>query len=175
MVDVRVKIEIDLVAEMVVHVFKHLIVYVGSEVAHRCVKELKSVLNTHFFELRAVRGVDFRTLSAVLHVDFVNIVHEFKSLVLADMLIERAAEIVCYIVFSVRESARAAETAHDRAGLAPDAGFYLVAVDGTFSAFQLVTCLKNRYLQPFVCLCQLVSGENTARTRADDDNVIFHV
>ena len=63
------------------------------------------------------------------------------------MLVKRAAEIICYIIFSVGKSACAAEAAHYRAGFTADAGFNFVAVDGTAALGKRMPCLKNRDFQ----------------------------
>ena len=54
----------------------------------------------------AVRGiVQFCAAAPVLDIDLIDIMHEFKRSVFPDMLVERAAEFICNIVFTVRKCA----------------------------------------------------------------------
>ena len=110
------------------------------------------------------------------HVDGIHIVHQLQRLLFADMFVQRAAEVVGDIVFTVRKRACAAESAHDRAAFAVDTGFDLLAVDGTFALFEAVTRLEYRCLEARVQLLQLIGRENTARARPDNDNIVmFHL
>ena len=54
-------------------------------------------------------------LTAVGEIDAVDIPHEFQRLLLADVFVQGSAEIIRDVIFAVRESACAAESAHDRA------------------------------------------------------------
>ena len=63
------------------------------------------------------------------------------------MLIQGSAEIICDVVLTVRESACAAESAHDRTGLAVDAALYLIAVYGALTVFKSLAGLENSYLK----------------------------
>ena len=63
------------------------------------------------------------------------------------MLVQGAAEIICDVIFSVRESTSSAESAHDGAGLAVDAALYFISVNGTFTLFKRLACLENGYFK----------------------------
>ena len=138
------------------------------------VEQVELILDAELFELRAGGGVELRALAAVGHVDLVDIVHQIERLLLADVLIERAAEIVGDIVFSIGKCTGTAETAHDRAALAADAGLDLVAVNGAVALFKAVTGLEHGDAQVTAILCQLVGGEDAAGTAANDDDVVMH-
>ena len=81
--------------------------------AHRCIKKIQLILEAELLEMRARRGVHLGSLSAVLHVDLIDILHQIYGFLLADVLVERAAEIIRDIVLAVRKCARAAEAPHD--------------------------------------------------------------
>ena len=100
--------------------------------------------------------------------------HQIHGLLLADILMQCAAEVIGNVILTVRECTGAAEAAHDRAALAADAGLDLVSIDGTVPLIQCVTGFKYRNLQPGPALHQLVCGKNTARTGTDDNNIIVH-
>ena len=138
------------------------------------VEQIQLILDAELFELRAGGGVELRALAAVGHVDLVNVVHEIERLLFADVLVQRAAKVVGDVIFAVGERARAAETAHDRAALAADAGFDLVAVDGAVALFKAVAGFEHGDAQIAAIFCQLVGGEDTARAATDDDDVVMH-
>ena len=138
------------------------------------VEQIQLILDAELFELCAGGGVELRALAAVGHVDLVDIVHEVERLLFADVLVQRAAEVVGDVVFAVGKCARAAETAHDRAALAADAGLDLVAVDGAVALFKAVTGLEHGDAQVAAILCQLVGGEDAAGAAANDDDVVMH-
>lgn len=139
----RIEVEVDLVLEQVIEVREHDEVHVRAEMADGGVEQVELILDAELFELRAGGGVELRALAAVGHVDLIDIVHEIERLLFADVLVQRAAEVVGDVVFAVGKCARAAETAHDRAALAADAGFDLVAVDGAVALFKAVTGLEH--------------------------------
>ena len=169
-----VKVEIDLAFEVVIEILEHDIVDVGAEVAHGGVEQLELVLDAELLELRAGGGVELGALAAVEHIDLIDIVHQIERLLLADVLIERAAEIVGDVVLAVGKCARAAEAAHDRAAFAADAAFDLLAVDGAMALFKAVAGFKNGDPERGGELRQLVGGEDAAGARADDGNVVLH-
>ena len=106
------------------------------------VQEIELVLCADLFERRAGGGVELCFCAAVFDIDLIDIAHELQCLVAADVLVHGAAEVIGDVVLTVRESSRAAEARHDRAGLALDAGFYLVAVDRAFAVFNGVACFE---------------------------------
>ena len=89
------------------------------------------------------------------------------------MSVEIAAEAVCYIIFSVGHSARAAEAVHYRAGLAMYAGGYLFSVYRTDAAFYRTAAVYHTYFYASSELCKFVSHEYTARAGAYYRNIIF--
>ena len=125
------------------------------------VKKVQLVLNAELFELRACGSVEMGSLTAVAHVYLVNVVHKLESLLLAYMLVKSSAEIVGNVVFTVRERARSAESAHDGAVLASDAAFYFFSVNRTVSFFKGMTGLEYRNLELGLEFYQLVRGVDT--------------
>ena len=139
------------------------------------VEQVQVVLDADLFELGTGGGVELGAIAAVAHVDIVHITHQLQGRLLADVLVEGAAEVVCNIVFAVGEGACAAKAAHDGAALAADAGFDLDAVDGTAALGQCMTGLKHGHLQGWIALNQLIGRKNAAGTGADDNHVVIHV
>ena len=166
--------EINLVREMLVYVLEHYVVDISTEVTNRCIEKMQIVLHTDLLELTACGRVELRAATAVKHIDIVNVFHKIDGLLLADILVERAAEIVGYIVFSIRKSTRTAKSGHNRAGLAFDTGFYLVAVDGTLAATEGIAGLKDRYLERGIKLCKLVCREDSTRAGTYYKHVVIH-
>ncbi len=166
------EIEVRLVLELRVQVLQDHIVDIRPEMAHGGVQKFQLVLHAELLELCVGGAVQFRPLSAVGEVDLIHIFHQLESLLLADVLVERAAEVIGDIVFSVREGAGAAESAHDRAGAAADALRDRLAVDGTASLRELIALLKHGDLQVRVPVHKFIGGEDPAGTRADDDHII---
>ena len=140
----------------------------------RSVQQMEVVLNADRLEACAGCRIQLGAFAAVAHIDLVDIVHELQRLLLADIFIQGAAEVVGDVVLAVREGACTAEAAHDAAALAADTGLDLVAVDGAAALFQRMTGLKDGYLQFGLVLHQLISREDTAGAGANDDNVVFH-
>ena len=167
--------EVDLLLQLLIEVFQHDKIDVRAEMTHRRVQQIQLILNAELLKARPRRGVELRALAAVRHVDLVHIVHQLQRLLLADVLVERAAEVVRDVVLPVGERARAAEAAHDRAGLAFDARFHALAVDGTAALGERMARLENGDLQAAVFLRQLVGGKNAAGASAHDDDIIIKI
>ena len=162
------------VLELVVDVFQHHIVDVGAEVTDLGVKQVQPVFQAHALDVAVGGGIELRPLAAVAEVDFIHVLHQFYGLGLADMLIKRAAELIGDVVLAVGEGAGTAEAAHDAAGLAADAGFDLLSVDGAVPLVQRLAQLQHADLQTAFGLCKLIGGENSAGTRADNDDIVIH-
>ena len=62
--------------------------------------------------------------------------HQLHGLLLADIFIERAAEVIRQVIFSVGKRARAAEAVHDRARRTADAVLDSLPVNGTSALFE---------------------------------------
>ena len=170
-----VKVEIDLIFKVIIKIFKHDIVYIRAQVTHGSLQKMKVVLYALLFERRACRSVELCSLSAIGKVNFVNIVHQLKSVLFADILVKRTAEIVGDIIFTVRKSTCTAEAAHNRAAFAAYTGFYFFAVNRATALIESVTCFKNGNLHMRRKLCKLVGRKNTAGACTDDNNIIFHI
>ena len=173
--DRRVEQEVDRVLEIREQVFQNDVVEIGAEMAHRRVQKRQLVLDAELFEARARGREDARAFAAVRHVDRIDVLHQLKRLVLADVLVQRAAEIVGDVVFAVGERACAAEARHDRAGLALDAVLDLYAVDRAAPRFERVSLFDDRNLEMRGKLLELVCRINAAGACADDDDVIMLV
>ena len=63
------------------------------------------------------------------HVDVIYILHQLSSSLLTNIFVQSTAKIIGNVIFTIRECASAAETAHNRAGLTLNAGFHLFTVD----------------------------------------------
>lgn len=168
------EIEINVGLHFIVHVFQHDIVDISTEVTHRCIEQLQLVLHAELFEFCARSREHPCRLSAMADVNLIDVVHQINRLFASDVLIQRAAEIIRNIVFSIGESACSAKSAHDRTGRTFDTGFHLLAVNRTTALLQRITRLKNRYLKLRTLFHQLIRRKNAARTCADDNDIIFH-
>ena len=171
----RIKMEIDFILQKAIQVFQHHIVDVGAQMAHRGIQQMQIVLNAGGFKAGACRGIQLGTLPAVAQIDLVYIVHQLQRLLFADIFIQRAAEIVGDVIFAVRKRTGAAKAAHDRAGFAADAAFYLVAVNGAAALAEGMTGFKHAHLQLRGALGKLKSGKNAAGACADYNDIILHI
>ncbi len=100
-VDVCIKVKIYFTLQLVVHIRKHFIIYIGAEVSYLCIEKVKLVLRAGLVKARTCRGIEFGFVSAVFYVDFIDVFHKLQSAFFAEMLVQASAEIVGYIVFSV--------------------------------------------------------------------------
>ena len=166
--------EVHLVLQVVVDVFQNDVVDVRAQMPHGGVQQVQVVLDAQGLEPGTGGGVQLAALAAVAHIDLIHIVHQIQSMLLADVFVQRAAEVVGDVVLAVGKGARAAETAHDGAAFTADTGLDLVAVDGTAALFQCMASLENGHFQLRLRLHQLISRKNTAGTGADDDHIIIH-
>ena len=139
------------------------------------VQKVQVILNAQGLEPGTGCGVQLGTLSAVAHVDFIHILHQIQRLLFPDIFVEGAAKVVGKIVFSVRESAGTAKAAHDAAAFAANAAFDFLSVNGTVAFIQGMACFKDSHFQRRRPLGQFVCRENTARTCANNDDIIPHV
>ena len=168
------EVEIYMILQLGVQVLKDLVVDVRAQVPHGSVQQVQIVLQAQPLEAAVGGGVELRPRAAAGHVDVVHIVHQLHGLLLADVLVQCAAELVGQVIFAVGERARAAEAVHNGAGLAVDAGLHLVAVDGTVPLFQRVASLQHSHLPLRPALHQFIGGKNTAGAGADNDHIISH-
>ena len=166
--------EVHLLLQLVVQVLQHHIVDVGAQMTDGSVQQVQVVLDALPLELGACGGVELGALAAVGHIDIIHITHQVQGLLLADVFEQGAAEVVGDVVLAVGKCACAAETAHDGAALAADAGLDLVAVNGAVALVQGVTGLKNSNLHILIQLHQLVGGKDTAGACADNNYIIVH-
>ena len=172
--DGGLEVKVHPVLELVVDVLQHHIVDVRAEVPYLGVKQVQTVFQAHALDFGVGGGIELCPLAAVAEVDLIHVLHQFYGLGLADMLIKRAAELVRDVVLAVGKRARAAEAAHDAAGLAADAGLDLLAVDGAVPLVQGLAQLQNADLQAALCPCQLVCGKDAAGARAHDNDIVIH-
>ena len=158
---------------MCIHIFQNNIVYVSSEMSDRCIQKLELVLHADLFELCAGCRIKLCALTAVLHINLVNIFHQINGRLLADMLVQSTTKIICDIVFSVRKSTCPAKTTHNRTALAGNTALYFLSVDRTFSLSKLMSCLKNRYFAVRILLDKLICSEDTSRSCSNDYHIII--
>mgnify|MGYP003297984439 CR=1 FL=1 len=111
--------------------YKRFVVDVCAQMPHGSVQQVQVILDAQGLEAGTSGGIQLAALAAVAHIDLIHIVHQIQSALLADILIQRAAEIVGDIVFAVGKCTCTAETAHNRTAFAVDAGFNFITVDGT--------------------------------------------
>ena len=172
--DRGIKVEVHLVLKERVQVFQHHIVDVGAQMAHGGIQQVQVVLNADGLKLGAGGGIEPGARAAVGHVDVIYIFHQVQGPLLADILVEGAAEIVGDVVFSVGKSPRAAEAGHDGAALAANTALDGGAVDGAGPLVQGMTGLKNADLQAGRPQHQLVRRKNAAGTGANNKHIIVH-
>ena len=170
----RAEMEIDLLLQLLEQVRKDNEVDVRAEMAHGGVQQMEVVLQAAGLEGAVRRGIELRTLAAVGDVDLINVVHQLQRLLFADVLVERTAEIVGDVVFSVGKGSGSAEAVHDRTGRTANAALHVFAVDGAFALFERLALLKDGDLLLRAELRQLIGRKNTAGTGTDDDYVILH-
>ena len=127
----------------IVQVLKNDIVDIRSQMTYRCIQKVQFVLQAEFLELGSCCGIKLGSLTAVFHVDIINVFHQPDRLTLADMLVQSSTEIVGDVIFSIGECSCTAETAHDRASLTVDTVLYLLAVDRAFSLLKGISLFKN--------------------------------
>ena len=135
---------------------------------------MKFVLETELFKPGSRCGVQLGIFRSMGSIDMIHIVHQIKSRLSSHMLIKGAAEIIGNIVFAVRESSGASESAHNGAGLAADTGSYFFSVNGTPAFFQRVPCFEYGNFQICMFFCKLIGGVNTSRTGAYDNDIVIH-
>ena len=133
----------NLVLEFIIDIFKNYIVNIRTQMSNGSIKKVKLILDTKFFEMRTCGCIKFAVLTAVLNIDFVHIFHKFDGFFLTDILVKCAAEIICYIILTVRKCTCTAETAHNSASFALNTKLNLVAVNRAFSLCKFVACLKH--------------------------------
>ena len=172
--DRGVEIEVQPVLHGVIQVLQHHVVDVRAQVADGGIQQVQVVLQAQLLDGGVAGGIEVRARAAVGHVDVVHVFHQGQGLLLADILVERAAELVGDVILAVGERPRAAEAVHDGAGGTLDAGLDLVAIDGTAALGQGMTRLKEGDLQRRALLQQLPGAVDAARAAADDENVISH-
>ncbi len=114
-------------------------------------------------------------LAAVSHIDFIDVVHQFQSFFLSDMLVKSTAEIIRNIIFTVRKRSGASEAAHNRAMLASYTAFYFNTVDRAMSLFKRISGLEYSNLEFGIKLHKFVCGVDTAGACSDDYYIIFHL
>ena len=164
-----------MILHLLVQVAKHDVVDIRSQMANRCIQKIQLVLQTKLFKLRSCGGIKLRSLAAILHIDLVHILHQLHCLLLANVLIQRAAEIVGNVIFSIRKCPGSAKTAHDRAALTAYTALDLFAVNRTFSFFERIALLKYSQLQIRFPFHQLICRKNASRTSPDNYHVISHM
>ena len=170
----RQEVELHVLLQLGVQIFQHLVVDVRAQMTHGGVQQVQVILQAQPLETAVRRGVQLGARAAAGHVDVVHVAHQLHGLLLADVLVQRAAELVGQVVFAVGERARAAEAVHNGAGLAVDAGLDLVAVNGTVPLFQRVARLQHRHPPLRLPLHQFIGGEDPAGACADDHYIISH-
>ena len=96
-----VELKIHLLLKLVIKILKHDIVLVGTEMTHRCVKQIQSVLHTKRLYIRVGGGIELCALSAVGNIYFIHIMHKLERGLFADVIVQRTAELCGYVVFTV--------------------------------------------------------------------------
>ena len=139
----RVEEEVDLLLQLLIEIFQHDKVDVRAEMADGGVEQVEPILDAEFFEPGPGCGIELGALAAVGHIDLIDVVHQLKRLLLADVLMERAAKVVRDVILPVGECTRAAKAAHDRAGLAFDARLHALTVDRTTALGQRMARLED--------------------------------
>lgn len=127
------------------------------------------------FEFCSGCGEHTGILDTVGDIDLIHVFHQIQGSLFSDMLVKSSAEVVGNVVFTVRERARSAKSAHDGAVLASDAAFYFFSVNRTVPFFKGMTGLEYRNLELGFEFYQLICGVDAARTCSYDYHVIIHL
>ena len=172
--DGRIEMEIDMILHPVKQILEHDVIFICAEVADGRVKQKQLVLHTQLLDCGIRSGIQLGPLSAESEIDLVHVTHQVERLALADVLMQRTAELVGDVVFAVGKRTGTTETVHDCAGTAPDTRLDLLAVNGTFALLQRIARLKHADLQIGTELLQFKRGKNPSGTRSDDNDIIFH-
>ena len=170
-----IKVKGHLVLQVVIEILQDHKIDVGAQMTDGGIQQVQLMLDAELLKLRPGGGIELCALTAVAHIDAVHIAHQLQSLILADVLVERAAEIIGDVILPVGKGACAAEAAHNGAALTLDAGLDLVSVDGAVALFQAVACLNDGNAQGSIPLRQLVGRKNAARACADYNDIILHI
>ena len=148
------------------------VVDVRSEVTDGSVQKVQIILEALLLDRGTCSGIESGPLSAKAQIDLIHVLHQLDRRFLSYIFVQCSAEIVGNIIFSVGESSRPSEAAHNGTAFAMDAGFDLVPVDRTFALFQLMSHLKHRYLKSRFFLRQLVGCKDTAGPGSDNDHIV---
>ena len=172
--DRRMEVEVHTVLQLAVQIPQHLKVDVGAQMPHRRVEQVEIIPQALGLKGGVGGGVELCLAAAVGDVDVVHIVHQLQRALLSDIAVQRAAKFVCDVIFAVRKRARTAKAVHNGAGLAVDAAFDLIAVNGAAALTQLAAAFQHGDLQAWGFVAELIGGKNAARTCADNEYIILH-
>ena len=95
-------------------------------------------------------------------IDLIHVVHQIDGFLSSDMLVERTTEVVCDIVFSIRNAPAPPKPLMIAQVRTLDAGLYLLPVDRAAPLFKRIAGLKHSELQLRALFHQLIGAENTA-------------
>ncbi len=96
-----VEVKGHLVLQVIIEILQHHEVDIRAQVTDGGIQQLQLVLDAQLLELGAGGGIELGALAAVAHVDLVDIVHQLQGLLLADMLVKRAAEVIRDVVLPI--------------------------------------------------------------------------
>ena len=74
-IDGCIEEEIYLILQMCIKIFQNNIIYIRTQMTHRCVQKVQVILDTKLFELCAGGGIQLCACTAITHIDGVNILH----------------------------------------------------------------------------------------------------
>ena len=166
--------DLHLVLQFIVEVREHLVVDVRAQVPDGGIEQVQPVLQAFSLQPGGGGGIELGLCAAMGSIDRVHVFHQFDRLVLADELVERAAEGVGNVVFPIREGAGAAEARHDGTVFAVDAFGDLFAVDGAFALFQRIARLEDGDLHVRPEPGELIGREDPAGAGADNYHIVIH-
>ena len=97
----RIKIKIHLFLQLRIQIFQNQIVNICTQMAYRCIQKMKVMLNTFFFKLGTGSRIQLRSCPAITQINIIYIIHQIKSLLLTNILVQSTAKIIGNIVLSI--------------------------------------------------------------------------
>ena len=99
--DRSVEIEVCLILQIFIQIFKDDVINICSKVSYGSVQKLQLVLHTYLLEFRSCSRVELCSFTAVFHVDVINIFHKVYGLVFSYIFVEGTSEVISDVVFSI--------------------------------------------------------------------------
>ena len=165
--------DFDIFRNVLNEVFENEIIAFGSEMSYLSVEHMQVVLQSAALDIRADGRILFGALAAKLKVDFINVFHKLDSGLFADVLVKIAAEVIGYVIFSIRKCTRAADAGCYRTMVAADAVFYFFAVYRAVALLERCALFEQANRGFGALFYKFISGKKSACASAYYCDVIF--